>query len=250
MIARGNQTDVVLDLSSGALQTEAVYIHQAPCGNETLGLAVYPLTFFVGGAGNSVTTLDVPLASLRTGEFAISGHANGYLTGSSPPPMYSDAMSYAGEPTLSTACGNIPKEVVLEKQVIKDTEKPVVVVKEMAKVVVVEHDQLGAMLTDVAGRSLYLLARDQRNVSTCTGICAREWPPLLTVDDPVAGDGVAVEILGTINRDDGSRQVTYDGRPLYRFAGDDKPGDTNGHDIGDVWFVVNPDRQLTIAAGR
>ena len=137
--------------------------------------------------------------------------------------------------------------VVLEKEVIKDTEKPVVVVKEMAKVAVVEHDQLGAMLTDVAGWSLYLLASDQRNVSTCTGICARVWPPLLTLDDPVAGDGVAVEILGTITRSDGSRQVTYDGRPLHRFATDDKPGDTNGHGIGDVWFVVNPELPLTIA---
>ena len=114
----------------------------------------------------------------------------------------------------------------------------------------VEHNDLGAMLTDAAGRSLYLSARDRRGVSNCTGVCARVWPPLLTVDDPVAGDGVPVEPLGTISRRDGSRQVTYDGRPLHQFAGDDKPGDANGHDMGDVWFVVNPKLPLMFALGE
>ena len=114
----------------------------------------------------------------------------------------------------------------------------------------VEHNELGAMLTDAAGQSLYLSARDQRGVSNCTGVCARVWPPLLTLDDPVAGDGVSVEALGTITRKDGSRQVTYDGRPLHQFARDDKPGDTNGHDMGAVWFVVNPKLQFMFALGE
>jgi predicted lipoprotein with Yx(FWY)xxD motif len=85
-----------------------------------------------------------------------------------------------------------------------------------AVVNVVEHNDLGAMLTDAAGRSLYLSARDQRQVSNCTGVCARVWPPLLTVDDPVAGDGVSVEPLGTITRRDGSRQVTYAGHLRWK----------------------------------
>ena len=116
-----------------------------------------------------------------------------------------------------------------------------------AVVNVVEHNDLGAMLTDAAGRSLYLSARDRREVSNCTGVCARVWPPLLTADDPVAGDGVSVETLGTITRRDGSRQVTYDGRPLYQFARDDKPVDVNGHGMGDAWFVVNSRLPLTFA---
>ena len=116
-----------------------------------------------------------------------------------------------------------------------------------AVVNVSEHDDLGAMLTDAAGRSLYLSARDRRGAPNCTGVCARVWPPLLTVDDPVAGDGVPVEALGTIIRTDGSRQVTYDGRPLHQFARDGKPGDVNGHDMGDVWFVVKPELSLVFA---
>ena len=116
-----------------------------------------------------------------------------------------------------------------------------------AAVNVVEHDDLGAMLTDAAGRSLYLSARDERGISNCTSVCARVWPPLLTVEDPVAGDGVPVEALGTITRRDGSRQVTYDGRPLHQFARDDKSGDANGHDMGSVWFVVNPELPSLVA---
>ena len=116
-----------------------------------------------------------------------------------------------------------------------------------AAVNAVEHNDLGVMLTDAAGRSLYLSARDRRGASNCTGVCARVWPPLLTVDDPEAGDGVSVEALGTITRTDGSRQVTYDGRPLHQFARDGKPRDTNGHDMGSVWFVVNPELPLMVA---
>ena len=113
-----------------------------------------------------------------------------------------------------------------------------------------EHDDLGAMLTDEAGRSLYLSARDERGISNCTGVCARVWPPLLTVEDPVAGVGVSVEALGTVTRTDGSRQVTYDGRPLHQFARDDKPGDANGHGMGDAWFVVKPELSLVFALGE
>ena len=76
--------------------------------------------------------------------------------------------------------GTAAEPVVVEKEAPKEEEE---VVKEVAKVVVVEHDRLGSMLTDAASRSLYLLARDRRGVSTCTGLCARIWPPLLTVDD-------------------------------------------------------------------
>ena len=119
-----------------------------------------------------------------------------------------------------------------------------------AVVNVAGRDGLGTILTDAAGRSLYLSARDRRGVSNCTGVCARFWPPLLTRDDPVAGDGLPVEALGAITRADGSRQVTYDGRPLHQFAGDDRPGDAYGHGMGDAWFVVKPEPSLVFALGE
>ena len=102
------------------------------------------------------------------------------------------------------------------------------------------HADLGTIITDRSGRSLYLFTPDERNVSNCAGPCALAWPPLLTIGDPQGGEGVA-DRLGTITRADGSSQVAYNGRPLYYFAFDGKPGDTNGQDSRDVWYVVGPD---------
>ena len=107
-----------------------------------------------------------------------------------------------------------------------------------AAVNVAEHADLGEILVDQSGRSLYLLTNDEADTSSCTGGCALTWPPLLTVGDPAAGDGASADLLRTTTRDDGSVQVTYNGAPLYFFADDDKPGDANGQDVGNVWFVV------------
>ena len=99
--------------------------------------------------------------------------------------------------------------------------------------------ELGTVLVDASGRSLYLLTSDEPSVSTCSGGCARAWPPLVTVGDPVAGEGVNGDHLGTITREDGSVQVTFNGRPLYYFASDQKPGDAKGQGVAGVWFTVS-----------
>ncbi|MCH8109322.1 MAG: DUF11 domain-containing protein [Chloroflexi bacterium] len=108
-----------------------------------------------------------------------------------------------------------------------------------AAVNVAEQADLGEILVDHSGRSLYLFTDDEADTSSCTGGCALTWPPLLTVGDPAAGDGASADLLRTTTRDDGSVQVTYNGAPLYFFSGDDKPGDANGQDVGNVWFVVS-----------
>ena len=102
------------------------------------------------------------------------------------------------------------------------------------------HPTLGTILVEASGRSLYLFANDGRNVSNCSGGCALAWPPLLTVDDALAEGPVIPLWLGTTMRPDGNSQVTYNGVPLYYFANDEKPGDTNGQTVGDVWYVVDP----------
>ena len=101
-----------------------------------------------------------------------------------------------------------------------------------------ENAEFGTMLVEASGRSLYLFTDDERNKSNCSGGCATAWPPLLTVGDPTAGEGVNADRLGTITREDGSTQVAYNGWPLYYFAPDEKPGDTKGQ-YG-TWFVVSP----------
>jgi predicted lipoprotein with Yx(FWY)xxD motif len=108
-----------------------------------------------------------------------------------------------------------------------------------------EDAALGVILTDGAGRTLYVFLNDEQGgPSTCSGDCAASWPPLLANGEvEVGGDGddpTDASLVGTIARDDGGAQVTYDGWPLYYFGGDEGPGDTNGQGVGDVWFVVSP----------
>lgn len=100
----------------------------------------------------------------------------------------------------------------------------------------------GSALVDAEGRSLYLFTNDTQNggSSACTGNCLTNWPPLLATGDPVAGDGAEASMLGTITRDDGTTQVTYNGWPLYYYAQDTAPGDANGQGVGSVWYLVSP----------
>ncbi|MBI2887298.1 MAG: LPXTG cell wall anchor domain-containing protein [Chloroflexi bacterium] len=98
----------------------------------------------------------------------------------------------------------------------------------------------GTMLTDGAGRSLYLFTRDERNKSNCAGACAQIWPPLITEGAPQASTGAAAGLLGSTARADGSQQVTYNGWPLYYYAQDTQMGDVKGQNVNNVWFVVSP----------
>ena len=87
-------------------------------------------------------------------------------------------------------------------------------------IAVTEHPRVGPILTDDAGRTLYLFTGDRRNISNCTDECAVTWPPLLTSADPTAVAPADEIRLGMISRQDGSLQVTYNGWPLYHFSGD------------------------------
>jgi predicted lipoprotein with Yx(FWY)xxD motif len=99
--------------------------------------------------------------------------------------------------------------------------------------------QSTTILTNSQGRTLYYRTTDTASASTCTGGCASTWPPLLTSGSPVA----ASSLPGTLNSlsDANGTQVTYNGHLLYTYAGDSKPGDTNGEGIDGVWFVATPD---------
>lgn len=98
---------------------------------------------------------------------------------------------------------------------------------------------LGTFLVDAKGMTLYLYTKDSPGVSVCKDACLEAWPPLLTNGDPVAGEGVTGK-LGTITRDDGSVQVTYNDMPLYYYITDTKAGDTTGQGVGGVWYVIEP----------
>ena len=107
----------------------------------------------------------------------------------------------------------------------------------------VRKSDLGTMLTDSTGRTVYLFEKDKGNASTCYGSCATAWPPLTTSGTPKAGSNVTASALGTTKRKDGSSEVTYHGHPLYYYVGDSGPGSTSGQGVdqfGAEWYVLAP----------
>ena len=157
----------------------------------------------------------------------------------------------SGRFTLGLAAGLVALTILLgacggDEATPTPTGTPMVdedmtVVTEAATVVTASHSELGTILADAEGRTLYMFANDERNTSNCIGPCIQMWPPLLVEGGPTAGQGVSSGLLGTLTRLDGSIQVTYNGHPLYRYAGDVNPGDTNGQGLVGRWFVVPPD---------
>ena len=104
----------------------------------------------------------------------------------------------------------------------------------------------GTVLTGEDGMTMYFFAKDETpGVSACSGDCLTKWPPVLNGgrDVFVAGDGVTGAIA-LATQADGSQQLTYDGRPLYYFAGDQAAGDVNGQGVGGVWFAATVDGSL------
>ena len=98
-------------------------------------------------------------------------------------------------------------------------------------------------LTDGSGRAVYLWAKDTGDASTCTGACAGAWPPVTATGTVTASGSAMTSDLGTITRSDGTKQVTYDGHPLYYFAGDSGPGTATGQgsdNFGAKWWLVAP----------
>jgi predicted lipoprotein with Yx(FWY)xxD motif len=98
-------------------------------------------------------------------------------------------------------------------------------------------------LADQTGRSLYLFVADTSGTSTCNGACATQWPPLTTQDAVTPGSGVDAAKLKTSDRQDGTKQATYNNHPLYLFSGDTGPIQTNGQGVnafGALWWLVNP----------
>ena len=93
------------------------------------------------------------------------------------------------------------------------------------------------VLTNAKGFTLYSFAPDTPTTSHCNGTCAQNWPP---VKGPAAAAGVT-GTFGTIKRSDGTVQATFDGHPLYAFAGDTAPGQAKGNGLnaaGGLWHEI------------
>jgi predicted lipoprotein with Yx(FWY)xxD motif len=113
--------------------------------------------------------------------------------------------------------------------------------------VTVKPSSFGRILFDGRGYVLYAFTHDPRHKSTCSGACARAWPPYIVKARGHAGAGAVARLLGTTRRAGGALQLTYAGRPLYYYVGDRKPGQIlcqNVSEFGGVWRVLRASGQL------
>jgi predicted lipoprotein with Yx(FWY)xxD motif len=134
------------------------------------------------------------------------------------------------------SCGGGSNDATASKAPPKTADAP-------PATVAVANSGLGKILVDPQGRTLYLIKKDAGIRSACFGACARAWPPLRASDKPTVGSGANAAMLGTTARSDGKQQVTYNGHPLYLYAGDERAGDIEGQGVtafGGGWYALTP----------
>jgi predicted lipoprotein with Yx(FWY)xxD motif len=108
-------------------------------------------------------------------------------------------------------------------------------------VVALKKTSLGTILVDARGRTLYLFEKDRGGMSACTSACVQYWPALTSRATPRAGSGVHQAMLRVVRQQNGVRQVTYAGHPLYTFVGDKSAGQTSGEGLtnfGAAWYAI------------
>jgi predicted lipoprotein with Yx(FWY)xxD motif len=93
--------------------------------------------------------------------------------------------------------------------------------------------KVGQVVVDARGRTLYRFTAEAQGRPVCTGACVSTWPPATVT----SASGLPAHVA-TVKRDDGALQLTYNGHPLYRYAGDSSTADANGQGVGGQWFVV------------
>ena len=110
--------------------------------------------------------------------------------------------------------------------------------------ITVGESEFGDMLFDAKRQAIYIFENDPKGETVCYGECAEAWPPVLTKGEPTGGKGVDETLLGTVERRDGTTQVTYNDQPLYFYA-HEAPGEVRCHNVdlnGGLWWVVGPGR--------
>ncbi len=161
--------------------------------------------------------------------------------GSSSSTTTSEAPAVEEEAPAEKAAAAEPEEEVEAEPAAEAEPEPAA---EGVPISLGEATGVGKIIVDEEGMTLYYFQKDQKGSgkSKCEGACAEAWPPLLTEGEPVAMTGVKTAMLGTIERNDGTTQVTYAGWPLYTFVEDQKPGEDNGTDskgFGASWYPLH-----------
>jgi predicted lipoprotein with Yx(FWY)xxD motif len=141
----------------------------------------------------------------------------------------------------STTTESAPAASTTQKA--KKTKEPTESKGKPAVIKVMNTADLGKVIVDAEGMTMYDFHKDKGTTSACYGACAQGWPPLLTQGMPTAAGGAKAALIGVTKRKDGTEQVTYGGHPLYGFVEDQRPGETNGNDFkgfGAQWYALMP----------
>jgi predicted lipoprotein with Yx(FWY)xxD motif len=147
-----------------------------------------------------------------------------------------------GVALLASACSSsaaTPVNSVAGATAVPTTAAPAAAAPTAITIGSTNDPTLGAYLIGQNAMTLYILTKDGADMSTCTGTCATNWPPLTvsagaTITGPVGATGV----FATLTRADGSMQVSYNHMPLYYYSGDSNAGDTLGEGKNNTWFVA------------
>ena len=142
-----------------------------------------------------------------------------------------------GDTTTSAA---VEEETTTTAAAAEETTTPAT--EPAAEGVHTAETDLGSILVDAEGFTLYIFTNDTEGVSTCYDDCAANWPAV--PGDAAIGADLDAALFATAARDDGTEQLTVNGMPLYRFTPDEAPGDVNGQGVGGVWFVVGADGNM------
>jgi predicted lipoprotein with Yx(FWY)xxD motif len=100
----------------------------------------------------------------------------------------------------------------------------------------------GTVVANGTGYTLYWFSRDTPTYTACDDLCVPQWPPVTGAPKIAPGTTLAGQ-LGTLYRSGGVVQATYDGHPIYTFAGDFDPGDVGGNGVvqfGGTWHAITP----------
>ncbi|RZU03525.1 putative lipoprotein with Yx(FWY)xxD motif [Kribbella rubisoli] len=118
-----------------------------------------------------------------------------------------------------------------------------------AKLATANVTDLGKVVVDGNGRTVYVFDKDTSGKSNCEGDCLSKWPVVAAGDGTPQLTGIDASLVSTITRSDGSKQLTIGGLPLYLFASDSAAGDAKGQAFGGVWWVVGADgKKITTQA--
>jgi predicted lipoprotein with Yx(FWY)xxD motif len=111
----------------------------------------------------------------------------------------------------------------------------------------------GTLITGEDNRTLYMFKPDEKSTSghekssTCNGPCAAAWPPVIASTTPAVTGKANASLVGLTTRSDGTKQVTYNGFPLYYYAADTKAGEAEGNHLKDgfgLWIGMLPSGKL------